>query len=313
MKKLTKLALVTAVLFAGSTSASQIQLDLTQFGGNAHDIGTILFPGAFDADFVTESFSEFAFSGLWATSVYDLTDGSIAGNFYDTNIQRELVAAGIPLGGISGNALDGTTPISLRHSECNVQVGGVVSGSLGAGAECDVDALNPIAPPNGGNAEGFGVSWDFQVEYHFDGILGGSGPNYTGGFMNVYFNSRIDNSQDKLAFSANLTHSTLDVANLGLFFDITFAEADFLNFWGGSDFVDVADTLGSGGVPRIVIDTNVNPPIPTSSELLLVGNNGIRQSTLDGSMNGVTIPEPGSIALIGLGLFGLGMSARRKS
>ena len=313
MKKMTKAALVVAMLFSGAASANLMHLDLTNFGGNLHDAAD----NNVDANSATGQFEEFGFTGLWATSVYDFSDGSIFSSFYDTNIETELQFNGIPLAGTSGASLDGTSTVNLRHGVCNTSTAGTfTSGPVtGAGAECDIDALNPLAPPLFSDDEGFLTHWDMKIEYHFDGNLTATGAQYTGGYLNVYFNSFIDDSYDILALSANLTGSTSQVNNLDLFFDITFAVDGFLNIWNGGSFVDAAAVIANGGVPTIKLDTNVNPPIPLGNQLLLlVDDNGttnaIRQTSLDGTATAM-IPEPGSIALIGLGLFGIGMSARR--
>jgi hypothetical protein len=275
-----------------------MRLDLTAFGGNVFDAGRFI--GAPDANSTTGTFTEFGFSQLFATSVYDFSDGSVFGAFYDTNIASELAFANIPA---AGTALDGSTPVTLVTPNC-------------AGGQCDIDALSPLVPPLGSDNEGFLQTWDLQVEYHFDGILGAGGPVYNGGTFSAYFRDFATNTST-LALTGTLTSSTLAAANLDLFFDLTYAAPGFLNIWNGSSFVDAAASIAGGGVPRLALDTNVNPPIPTADQLLLVldggGNpNAIRQTTLDGSITG-TIPEPSSIALIGLALLGLGAVSRKKA
>lgn len=287
MKK-TLLAIAAGMMVAATASASDMYIDV---GVNTYDLGR-LNPALADANTATGIFNEFGFSQILATSIYDVSDGSVFGSFYDTNIPAELTAAGVPT---SGTALDGVTTVNLVLPNCPA-------------GQCDIDALSPLVPPLASDNEGFLQTWDLQVAYHFDGVLTAAGPNYTGGTFEVFFNDLVNDANDRLVLAGALTGSDVDLANLNLFFDVTFAEAGFLWVDDGTGTFYDASTKDT----RLVLDTNVNPPIPTNDQLLLVGTNAIRQTTLDGSIT-ARIPEPGVLALMGLGLLGLGLSRRRKA
>jgi hypothetical protein len=198
--------------------------------------------------------------------------------------------------------MDGITLVDLELPDCPA-------------GQCDIDALSPLVPPLGSDNEGFLQTWDLQLEYFFEGTLLAGGPTYTDGYIKIFFNDLNDDTNDRLILEGDLTGSDLEVANLDLFFDITFAEAGWL--WIEDDngvFVD-ASTSDS----KLVIDTNVNPPIPTPDQLLAVDTTGdgvpdsaIRQTTLDGSATAF-VPEPSTIALVGLGLLGFGAATRRRA
>ncbi len=301
MKKLALNTLVAASLaFTATASANDVYLNV---GSNVYDDtavfnGNVIGPGfAVDGNTETGVFTEFGFSQLLATSIYS-TDGfgNLTGSVIDTNIPAELAAAGVPTNGI---ALDGQTPVDLALPDC------------GAG-QCDLDALSPLAPPLGTDSEGFLSTWDLQVEYKLEATLTANGPVYTGGYLDIFFNDIYNlNGGSRKVITAEVTGSTLNAANLDIFFDVTFAEAGFMFVNNGSQFLDAAAAIANDIDVTFALDTNVNPPIPGADQLLLVGDKAIRQTTLDGSI-AAKIPEPASLAILGLGMLGLGAASRRR-
>ncbi|MBK1708074.1 PEP-CTERM sorting domain-containing protein [Marichromatium gracile] len=295
MKTLTISLAAATALTANVASAGLMYLNLPD---NSYD--ATRFIGAPDANTMTGTFSEFGYSQLLATSIYDFTDGSVAGSFFDTNDPATLASYGIPT---SGTALDGVSTVDLVMPNCPL-------------GQCDIDALSPLVPPLATDNEGFLQTWDLQVEYTFYGDLDASGPTYTSGTFDVYFNDLNDDTNDRLVLTGELTGSLLSPANLYLYFDITFVVDNFLFIQDDNGvFVDAFDKLSAGGTPTLELDTNVDPPIPTPDQLLLVagpsGPAAVRQQPLDGSVTG-SIPEPATLGLLGAGLLGIGFAGSRR-
>lgn len=292
MKTQTKIAaaLVT-MLSSGIAGAAGFPMYIN-LGSNAYDLPAVPFGG--DPDFTTATFTEFGFNQFLATSLYEKDgSGNLTGNIIDTN--KNLGSYGIPTGGLVLPTL----------------------------AQMSIGNLSPLTPPNNptGPIEGFGLTWTLRAEYYLTGSLGGSGPSFTNGTYDIFFDDLSDGfnpgalgSNDRRVLGLTLTSSLLQVANLDLNFNITFAETGFLFLDTGYGFVDAATSTALNPL-KMVLDTNVNPPLPDIPSLVNVTKDGVtygaRQTTLDGSISGKA-PEPESLALIGIGLLGLAATRKRK-
>jgi len=300
------LCVATIASLSSAANASYFQLDT---GDNSYDLAVSVSPiylSTGDADTRTGSFEEFGFSALLATSIYDMTDSidgnDLYGNFIDTNVVSVMNSYGVT-DGITGLSIDGTNTLSFDHP---------------VAAETDIDALSPLVPGFGGDNEGFLTGWELQTQYVFEGTLTASGPVYTGGYFDVYFEDQNDATNNFKAFSGELIGSNLQAANLDLFLNLTYAKSGFL-FSSSSEngtFTDVADIITNQGGFSMNIDTNVNPPIPTENQLMSITQgdqiSAVRQTKLDGSIT-ASVPEPTTLAILGLGLLGFASARRRKA
>ena len=327
-RTLLALTLVATGLLTSAQSSAEVTInfahdmtiDLSVFGNSANFFDAVapsLTAGSGDSDDTTAKFDDIGFSGLWATSIYDMSNGSVFGNFFDTNVASELAANGVP----------GTYP----------SLGSIIAGTPGATnvaltapnpTQNRIVALNPITDPSlfsTSDDEGYGTSWYFSTEFHIDGTLGLTKPDYTGGYFNLVFNSVIGGlttQETVLEASFNRDSVVIDpmsttAASAQMWFDITSAKAGlFTTYTANGTANDLAALTLANQAPEFRLAFNIDPAVPTAEQLAYVasptGDMAIRQTTLDGSGQLPQVPEPASIALIGLGLLGLASRKRIK-
>ena len=135
---------------------------------------------------------------------------------------------------------------------------------------------------------------------------GGNGilAKYTAGQINVYYDNTpgaVPNN-DGLAMTLDVFNSTGTIGNLILFSKVSYVNPNTFFFNGVTDWNDLTVAITSR------LDFNLDP-LP----LTQIGNTNqyTRTATLDGSAS-FNVPEPGVLALMGLGLVGIGFSRRNK-
>jgi len=211
--------------------------------------------------------------------------------------------------GISWNA-------SSTYTDSNnngvVDVGETVVDSGSGGVDSLLLGGVPLTEISGGDTENYGTNWGLTFSYNdLTGTVaytdGGSGilASYTSGTINVYYSDTLG-ATNVLALTIDISSSTGTIGNFLLYGDVTYAASNLFYFADNSEW---SSLLGAPVTIAARIDTNVDTnvvPSPCGTGFLC--RNDV---TLNGSVEFARVPEPGTVALLGMGLLGLGLSRRR--
>ncbi|MBV5311503.1 PEP-CTERM sorting domain-containing protein [Chromatium okenii] len=312
---------VGLVAFSSSICAGPFKINVDSYG---------------DEDGVTEAINQLGMTGTLATSIYKASSfNNIFGStVIDTNIYTEVTAlAGEPIAGVH-TALDGTILNGSVGDKNSRFVNPVVYTQ--ASLIRNIDQLN-LVDGSGEDFEGFSGNnskdWFLDFQYYFTGTVSTSSQVFNDGYFNIFFIDKTSGNRVQVA-RLDVDNSELSNANLqvsggytgdfdgdGVADNLTdFQKNFFFDIKTGKTFWELwSESALNTNVVAWAINTNVVPPIPSASQLVLF-NKGtadqsddvlIRQTDLNSSI-GFAIPEPSSVALLGMGLLGLGARFGKK-
>lgn len=279
----------------------------------------------YGAGTTTAAFYELGITGTLATSLYSLNNQGVIGlgsQIVDTNRKSVINAAGF-VGNSNYNTLANPTGNPSGAPKVNIKD----TASFG---QRNIDGFNDLDSFDNSQTQGLNSAGGYTLTYDYmlNGSLGATGPSFSSGDFAVYYDDLSTAGDDHIqVLRVNITGSTLNSANLDLLGNISFdfdnngsndCTTSFCqNFWnfqaGPQDWYSLAN---QGVAIAFHLDTNVNPPIPTADQLAIGANgpNGpfARQTTLDSSVR-FNVPEPGSLALVGLALVGVAAGSIRRA